>query len=427
MPIQIVYLLAVNAAIVLLVGLAVYSWTRRHVEGWSRLAFVALATALWDVLVMVMALAPVSAARGLLSLKYSMLGVTSVAMFLFVAGQTGRWRRPSRGQMAALVAIPLVGHLAAWRDGAGAIQSITFGTHFGLTAISSISFGPVYWITTAYHYGLMLASLVYVVLFMSRGGPIARGQGAALLLGVLAPGVLNVLGVAGVLPRGFDLMPFGQGVAAVALFWGALRHRMLDLVPVARHALVDALQDGILIVDVQGRVMDVNRRLAAMLGLEPGAVIGRPLDSGVIPWPEVERALVAAASGPLPAEPELFPRVARAPLVIGDRAHDVRAMAVAGTAARVLVVQDITDRQQWHDEQARLIAELQGALRQVKTLSGLLPICASCKKIRDDDGAWQPLEIYIRDRTDAKFSHGMCPSCVTQWYPGFDVGRSGQR
>ena len=56
--------------------------------------------------------------------------------------------------------------------------------------------------------------------------------------------------------------------------------------------------------------------------------------------------------------------------------------------------------------------ELRAALALVKQLSGLLPICASCKKIRDDKGYWQQIEAYIRDHSDAEFTHGMCPQCA---------------
>ena len=65
----------------------------------------------------------------------------------------------------------------------------------------------------------------------------------------------------------------------------------------------------------------------------------------------------------------------------------------------------------------RLILELQNALAQLKTLSGLLPICASCKKIRDDDGYWNQLEAYIQDHSDVVFSHGLCPECAKKLYP----------
>jgi hypothetical protein len=60
---------------------------------------------------------------------------------------------------------------------------------------------------------------------------------------------------------------------------------------------------------------------------------------------------------------------------------------------------------------------LQAALDKVKLLSGMLPICASCKKIRDDQGYWQEVEIYVRDHSEADFSHGLCPDCIRRLYP----------
>ena len=68
-------------------------------------------------------------------------------------------------------------------------------------------------------------------------------------------------------------------------------------------------------------------------------------------------------------------------------------------------------------ELRRLNAELQDAPAQVKTLSGLLPICSSCKKVRDDEGYWNQLEVYIQDHSDVLFSHGLCPECANKLYP----------
>lgn len=65
-----------------------------------------------------------------------------------------------------------------------------------------------------------------------------------------------------------------------------------------------------------------------------------------------------------------------------------------------------------------LIAKLQQALLEVKTLSGLLPICAACKRIRnDEDGTWQPIEDYIASHSNADFTHGICPQCARRLYP----------
>jgi CheY-like chemotaxis protein len=68
-------------------------------------------------------------------------------------------------------------------------------------------------------------------------------------------------------------------------------------------------------------------------------------------------------------------------------------------------------------DRQRLILELQAALAQVKTLSGLLPICAWCKRTRDDDGYWNDLESYISAHSQAQFSHGICPDCQRQHFP----------
>ncbi len=81
--------------------------------------------------------------------------------------------------------------------------------------------------------------------------------------------------------------------------------------------------------------------------------------------------------------------------------------------------QDITDRIMAETEKGKLIDDLQAALDRVNVLSGLLPICASCKKIRDDKGYWNQIETYIRDHSQAKFSHGICPDCAKKLYPEF--------
>ncbi len=77
-------------------------------------------------------------------------------------------------------------------------------------------------------------------------------------------------------------------------------------------------------------------------------------------------------------------------------------------------------KRQWVEaEREKLIVELQDALAKIKTLRGLIPICASCKKIRDDQGYWTQVEAYIQDHSEAEFSHGICPECMKKLYPDF--------
>lgn len=77
---------------------------------------------------------------------------------------------------------------------------------------------------------------------------------------------------------------------------------------------------------------------------------------------------------------------------------------------------DITERKRAEEERERLILDLKEALAKIKTLSGMLPICSWCKKIRNDSGYWQQIEAYIHDHSDAEFTHGICPDCVKKMY-----------
>ena len=81
------------------------------------------------------------------------------------------------------------------------------------------------------------------------------------------------------------------------------------------------------------------------------------------------------------------------------------------------IARDISARKQAEEEREKMIFQLQAALDNIKTLKGLLPICANCKKIRDDKGYWNQIEAYVRDHTDAEFSHSICPDCAEILYP----------
>lgn len=89
----------------------------------------------------------------------------------------------------------------------------------------------------------------------------------------------------------------------------------------------------------------------------------------------------------------------------------------AGNPHHLCMIEDIADRKQHESEREGLIAELQKALAEVKTLRGFIPICASCKKIRDDSGYWNQIEVYISKHSNAQFSHGICPGCELRLYP----------
>jgi PAS domain S-box-containing protein len=171
--------------------------------------------------------------------------------------------------------------------------------------------------------------------------------------------------------------------------------------------LVNQASDGIFVADRDGRYLDVNSAGCRLLGCSREEIVGKTIVDFI--------------------PPEDVPRLGatREQLLIGGvdvgewrlRRKDGRYLPVE-VSAKMLpdgrwqgIVRDITERKEAADKQAALLAELRTALQQIKVLSGLLPICMYCKRIRTDDGGWTPLEVYVRRQTDTRFSHGICPEC----------------
>ena len=97
--------------------------------------------------------------------------------------------------------------------------------------------------------------------------------------------------------------------------------------------------------------------------------------------------------------------------------REAKVLAITNTALE----KEIEQRKQIEGEREKLINDLRKALGEVKTLSGLLPICSSCKKIRDDKGYWNQIEVYIQAHSDADFSHSICPGCAKELYPDLKI------
>jgi PAS domain S-box-containing protein len=181
--------------------------------------------------------------------------------------------------------------------------------------------------------------------------------------------------------------------------------------------IVQSINEGIVVEDAEGHLTFVNPSLAALLGYSSTELLGKhwttivPLDQR----PIVRAANERRSKGKTDRyEIELVDKNGRRIPVLASGSPRFHADHFEGTLS---VFTDITERKRAEEAREQLITELQQALAQVKTLSGLLPICANCKKIRDDHGYWHQVEEYVRDHTEADFSHGLCPDCAQKLYP----------
>ena len=121
------------------------------------------------------------------------------------------------------------------------------------------------------------------------------------------------------------------------------------------------------------------------------------------------------------------PRTTNIPLIFVTAVTEIEDAARGFRAGAVDFIQKplnpvmVKARVKLHIKLYKTIQELQGALSEIKKLSGLLPICSYCKKIRDDKGYWNQIEAYITEHSDAEFSHALCQECAEKYYPGIDL------
>ncbi len=160
----------------------------------------------------------------------------------------------------------------------------------------------------------------------------------------------------------------------------------------------------------------VNEKLAVTLGYTVEELTGGmgPLDV-VVPedWPLLEENIRRRMSGEIQSLNYEFSIITKDKETRNAEVYSSLS-TYEGKNAIIGTLLDVTERKRADGERERLITELKEALAQVKTLSGLLPICASCKKIRNDEGYWEQMEMYIRNHSEAEFSHGYCPECAAK-------------
>ncbi len=344
------------------------------------------------------------------NLIYSAQMIIPVLWFYFALDYTGHWRFLHRRlYYASLWGIPLLTIALIWTNPLHSlVRRAIYTRHIAGMDVFTFDYGPWFWVSVVWDYLLLLAGSVLLIRSTRQPTAIPRNRAILLIVAVALPWLANIeysLGRHTIWP--LDPAPIAFTISGVIIAIGFWRLGLFELVPAARQALIEQMEDGWIVTDREGRIVDVNQAACRILGMfGPAQMMGRLVHDLL----------------PLQAGPERGPFSIALPSTDGtQRYYDVRRAPLRDHAGRrageLLVLREITERVRFEEEQARLIAELNEALAQVKKLSGLLPICAICKKIRNDAGYWTEVEEYIASHSEADFTHGICPECMARYYP----------
>ncbi len=180
--------------------------------------------------------------------------------------------------------------------------------------------------------------------------------------------------------------------------------------------ILEHTSDGVYLLDSEGRIEAANPGFAAMLGRPGAEIIGKNLRE-LVHEDDVKLLEPSGASlaGPRQFDLRFVTREGKVRIGLVREAPVFSGGFLSGYQA---VATDITERKKAEIEREKLLKELQLAMAEAKSQKGFLPICAVCKKIRDEAGEWNRIERYISAHFNTQFSHGICPECLETHYPG---------
>ncbi|MDP1570141.1 MAG: histidine kinase N-terminal 7TM domain-containing protein [Vicinamibacterales bacterium] len=395
-----------SASISVVAGVA--AWRRRDVRGARPLALMVAAAALWAACDAIeVNLATAEARRFVSQVQY--LGVVSAAPFFFhmAMALARRERQLTPVVLTAVWAVPLISLLMAWTSAWHPWLWTRIEMPAANAPFAIYHYGAWFWVLAAQHYGLMALGTVLLVETARRvTRPFRRGMFvAAAAVGLIWFGNFVYIFKLGPYP-GLNWAAASLGVSGALLAWVVLDEGLFDLLPRPdRDDLLDLMSDGVLIVDRAGRVLRANQSARVALHLPEALDVEVPPTLGLPPLKDDASA------------------VWRSEVRIGHPAGrwlDVRATAVhdrwGDLAGRFIVIRDITIPKRLEEEREALITKLRAAVATVRTLEDLLPICANCRKVRDDRGYWGQIEDYLRTRAAVEFTHGICPECMDHLY-----------
>jgi PAS domain S-box-containing protein len=340
-------------ASLLLASLAGYGWRRRDQPGGRWFAVLTLASAVWAGVYAAGLAVPAGETALRVTLERLMfVGVAAVPVGWLAFGATyaGYWtdRRRTRRRVAALSVVPLVTLVGALTNPAHGLflstPRVVRGTVLG-GGVSTVvyGYGPLFALLTVYGFALVGVGTLLLLRAAVTADGLYVEQVASLAVGASVAAVANGLSVTGFVPvDGMDVTPLGLAVTGVAFANALARHRLLDRTPATRRlgraAVVENVHEGVVVVDADGEVTDVNPVVESLLDTDRTALVGTPVTEA--PAPVFESATTG--------EPASAAAVDGATVRVGDDWFDVQVASLSNRADRaaghVLTLRDVTDR-----------------------------------------------------------------------------------
>jgi PAS domain S-box-containing protein len=273
---------------------AVYAWHRRSAPGAIPLTMLGLGAAWWSL--------GHAAATGFEDLqiriflaKAQYLGIATVplSVFTLVLQYVGLEKWITRRNMALLSIVPALTILLAWtNEGHKFIWTDFEVMPYGAAYILNLKYGGFFWFYTTYAYVQVLAAIALMVRAVIRSSHLLRLQSLTILFGTLLPLIGNFLYLANWNPfPHLDLTPFGYSLSGLVLVWGLFRYRLFDIVPVAHDTIVKSMVDGMLVLDVLDRAVDINPAMQDILNVSYGQSLGQSVSALLGSWPDLLRCL----------------------------------------------------------------------------------------------------------------------------------------
>lgn len=328
--------------------LVILWYSTRHLEapGAKTLAWVCFFASEWSI-GYIMELASVDLSAKIFWAKMEYVGIVGVPMawLAFALDYTNRRGWLTRRNMTLAALIPVLTLVFNWTTETHGLiwRSVSIDPASLVPALST-SYGPFFWVHLIYSYAAMLAGTVLMINRTRRSQPLYRWQAALIVFAGLGPWLGNLVYIFRWLPvANLDPTPFAFALTALALAVDIFRFRLLDIVPVARKAVIDGLSDGVIVLDVRDRIVDLNPSAQRIAAIDPRS-IGKPIAQVLWHWPSLLEEYYGGPEG----RAELVQEAAE-----GDREarwYDVRVTGVyerpQRLSGRLIVLHDITDRKQ---------------------------------------------------------------------------------